>query len=200
MRVVLIPCGASEWRAEGRLLGRVEVPLTAAGQQQCQAWIEGLKALGLERIYHAPDELASQTALLIAKRLGIPAKPVEALAEVDIGLWAGLTEEQLRSRYATAHRELCEAPLHVVPPEGESLSDAAERLKNCVCKQIRRNGTTAIGIVTRPLGLAAIRCALEGGDFSELWDVAQDTEQPRVLECDPQTGLKTGVPAESSGA
>ncbi len=188
MRLVLIPCGVTEWQEEGRLLGRVEVPLSPAGQEQCGAWVAALSTAGVQRIYHAPDELATQTALLLARQLGVPAKPLEGLAEVDVGLWAGLTEEQLRTRFATAHRELRESPLNVVPPEGESLCEAAARLESCVRRQLRRNGATAIGIVTRPLGLAMLKCALAGGEFDEFWAMAHGADAPVILECDPRTG------------
>ncbi len=183
MKVALIPCATTEWREEGRLLGRVEIPVSVAGQQKCGGWVAGLAAAGLQRIYHAPDELATQTASLLADQLGVPVKPLDELAEVDVGLWAGLTDEQLRARFASAHRELREAPLNVVPPAGEGLSDAAARLENCVRKVIRRNGNTAIGIVTRPLGLALLKCALAGGEFSELWEQARGADEPVILDC-----------------
>jgi len=190
MRIALIPCGRTEWRDEGRLLGRVEVPLLPGSHEICGEWLTALQPLGLERIYHAPDELASQTALLLAKRLSVPAKPLPNLAEVDVGLWAGLTDEQLRARFATAHRELCEAPLNVVPPEGEGLADAAERLSKCVGRQIRKSGSAAIGIITRPLGLAMIKCVLEGRGFADVWEAAQSPDEVVVLDSDPTPGAR----------
>jgi broad specificity phosphatase PhoE len=192
MKVVLIPCATTEWHEAGRLLGRVELPLTPEGEQQCDAWIEQLRAYGIECLYHAPDELATRTAELLAERLNVRTRPLEALAEVDIGLWTGLTEAQLKRRFGSAHRELREAPLHVNPPGGEAIADATERLKECVCKQVRKNGRTAIGVITRPLGLALLQCALNGQDFSAVWELARGEAAPVVLECDPSTGRTNG--------
>ncbi|MEW6251426.1 MAG: histidine phosphatase family protein [Planctomycetota bacterium] len=199
MKVALIPCGPTEWQQEGRLLGRVEVALSPDGEQQCGRWVEQLAGLGLGRICHAPDELATRTALFVGRRLGIPAKAVAALAEVDIGLWAGLTEEQLRRRYARAHRELCEAPLHVLPPSGESLHDAAARLRACIARQLRRNGEAGIGVVTRPLSLAMIGCMLAGGAFANLWESARELEEPVVFEYDPRSGPRTLLSEDAAG-
>ena len=36
--------------------------------------------------------------------MSVPAKSLEALVEVDVGLWAGLTETQLKNRFPSAHR------------------------------------------------------------------------------------------------
>ena len=121
MKVVLIPCGPTEWHDEGRLLGRVEVPLTAQGEQRCDQWRAALAAQSIRKIFHSPDDLASRTAGLIGNPLGIPTKPLEELSEVDVGLWAGLTEKEMKTRYASAHRELCEAPRSVRSPGAPGL-------------------------------------------------------------------------------
>lgn len=182
MKVVLVPCGASEWHKARRLLGRVELPLTEAGRTQCAAWAEGLRGAGVTRIYHAGDELATATAACLAERLAVPTKSLTALREVDLGLWAGLTEAQLRTRYPSAHRELCESPLHVQPPGGEELSAAGERLRSCLRKQVRRNGADIVAVVLRPLALALVQCALTGRAVAEVWQAARSVTEPQVME------------------
>lgn len=190
MKVVLIPCGPTEWHDEGRLLGRVEVPLTAQGEQRCDQWRAALAAQSIRKIFHSPDDLASRTAGLIGNPLGIPTKPLEELCEVDVGLWAGLTEKEMKTRYATAHRELCEAPLNVRPPNGEKLSDAVARLQTCLKKRVKPNGKATIALVLRPFSFAVARCALQGQGFSSVWESARSVTDPVVVECD-------GVPAGS---
>ena len=182
MKVALIPCGTTAWNEEGRILGRVELSLTAAGHEECGRWAQQLHALGLKRVFHAPDELASRTAALVSRQLSVPTKVLDDLVEVDVGLWAGLTESQLKTRYASAHRELCESPLNVNPPGGESLSGAAQRLNSCVDKQLRRNNAAAIGLVMRPFSLAMAKCALEGADMSKVWELSRGFREPVVVE------------------
>lgn len=192
MKIVLIPCGSTEWNDEGRLLGRVELPLTPAGEQRCAAWALGLQAVGLERILHAPDELATHTAAVLARELSIPTKALDDLVEVDVGLWTGLTDAQLKRRFATAHRELRESPLNVNPPGGESLSAAADRIMACIRKQARKNGTKALGVVMRPFGFALAKYALGGGVVTELWETARHATEPVVLDYDAKTKRKAG--------
>lgn len=182
MKVALIPCGATEWHDEGRLLGRVELPLTRAGEERCNEWAEQLHFLELRRLLHAPDELSAHTAALLASRLSLPSKAVDDLVEVDIGLWTGLTEAELKSRYPSAHRELGESPLNVRPPGGESLADAAHRLAVCLHKRIRKNGTASLGIVLRPLALVLARATLEGRPLADVWEAAHQAADPVIIE------------------
>jgi probable phosphoglycerate mutase len=182
MKVALIPVASTDWREEGRLLGRVELPPNDACEPQCAEWAEILRPLDLKNLFHAPDELATRTAKLLGRRLVVPTKASEGLAEVDVGLWAGLTDAQLKSRYAKAHRTLCEAPLNVSPPGGEPLEQARSRLGHFLKKQVKRNGAQAIGLVLRPVALAMTRCALEGSDASAMWDTAQRVAAPVIIQ------------------
>lgn len=182
MKIALIPCGQSNWHGQGRLLGRVELTLTPDGAVQCGEWVAALEPLDVQRILHAPDELATQTAACVARKLSVPTKAFEDLVEVDVGLWAGLTESQLKSRYPSAHRELKDDPLNVHPPGGEDLSQAAERLNACIRKQLRKNGSGTIGVVLRPLLLAMARSTLQGQPCRDLWDTARQLDGPQILD------------------
>lgn len=193
MKVVLIPCATTEWRDSGRLLGRVEVPLTDEGRTLCSSWAEAFRGAGLSGIFHSSDELASQTAHLIAKPLELRTKRLADLDEVDVGLWTGLTEEQLKSRYTGAHKQLCESPMSVAPPDGESFSDAAKRVTACLKKKIRREGKPAIAVVMRPLALAMARCELESRPVSEFWSGWRDQNGPIVVDCSAKPAESTTV-------
>ena len=193
MKVILIPCGATEWRDSGRLLGRVEVPLTDEGRARCGQWA-GL--FGDERpvcIYHSSDELATETAALIAKPLKVPTKSIRGLDEVDVGLWAGLTQEQLKSRYESAFRQLCESPLNVSAPDGETFGEAVERVTRSLKKKLKRNGGAVTGFVMRPLALAATRCDMEERPMSEFWATSMQADAPVVLDCTTKPAQATQV-------
>ncbi|MFQ5807808.1 MAG: histidine phosphatase family protein [Phycisphaerae bacterium] len=183
MKVALIPCGVTDWRQKGRLLSRVELELTPVGETQCAQWGEQLRPLMLSKIFHAPDELSKATALHIGRRLNIPTKALGALIEVDLGLWAGLTEDQLKKRYAKAHRQLVDSPLSVSPPQGEGFSEAAHRVRTCLKKRIKPDGPTGIGLVMRPLTFAMARYVLEGAASAKIWETSQRADGPVVMDC-----------------
>ena len=171
MTVALIPCATTEWIETGRLLGRVELSPARRRRGRVRRLGRGTLAdLRLKQIYHAPDELATRAARWLGRKLVVPTKSVDALAEVDVGLWSGLTEAELKARYASAHRQLRESPLSVSPPGGESLGDADARLRAFLKKQVRPNGKTPLGFVMRPVSFSLARCALEGRDPTDVWE------------------------------
>lgn len=182
MRVALVHCVSTQWQAEGRMLGRVELPPPKGAVSEIEEWVGPLRAAGVAKLLHAPDELATDTAKRLAQRLGVPRRSARELAEVNIGLWAGLTEEQFENRYETVHRELCEDPLNVQAPEGESFGEATKRLTGFLRKQLARKDLPAIGLVLRPLVFALTRCLLEKRDFCEILSVARESGAPLVIE------------------
>ncbi len=188
MKVALIPVGDSDWQIEGRLLGRVELPLAPQGIAHATQWAAELRDAALSRILHGPDELAKQTARTLAAALRVTVRSVDELAEVDVGLWAGLTADQLESRFASAYHELLESPLNVSPPEGEPFADALRRLQACLRRRIRRNGAGTVGVVLRPLALALLRFTLAPTAERTIWQDACSPAKPEVFEYPPAAG------------
>ena len=182
MKVALIPCGTTDWREKGRLLGRVELEPNPGAAAKYGEWSESLRALALRRLFHAPDGLSTATAEGMGRLLEIPAKAIDDLVEIDLGLWAGLTEAELKKRFSKAYRQLEDSPLTVSPPRGEDFAVAAERLRSCVKKRIKPNGKADIGLVVRPLTFAILRHILEGGDPSGIWETSQRETDPLVVE------------------
>lgn len=175
MKIALIPCAPTEWRSEGRLLGRTELSAAPGAESRCVTWAETLRPLALARILHSPDELAKRTARLIGRVLHVPTRSVEDLSEVDFALWAGLTDDELRTRFASAYRQLEESPLAVTPPGGENLGAAAARLQACLKRKLRA-GEAAVGLVLRPVVLALARYVLEDHDESRIWSAAHSDD------------------------
>ncbi len=183
MKVALIPCGVTEWRQEGRLLGRVALEPAPEAEQTAAHWAEQLRPVGLGKIFYAPDELSKSTARQIGRELNVSIKSLDGLVEVDLGLWAGLTEAELRKRYAKAHRQLVDSPMNVSPPQGEDFKVAAERLRQCLRKRVRPNGKVAIGLVLRPITLAIARQVLEGSPADKVWEESLNNTEPVVIDC-----------------
>ena len=193
MKVALIPCAATDWGLHGRLLGRVELEPVADSQPQLALWSEQLRGAALDRIYHAPDELSKSTARQLARVLNVPVKELDDLEEVDLGLWAGLTEDDLKKRYATAHRQLVDSPLNVSPPHGEVFAAAADRLRGCFKKRLKPDGKEAVGLVMRPFCFAMARYLLEG-EGVDIWETSRAQAVPVVMEL---SALPVGAKARS---
>ena len=122
--LVLIPWPETTWSAAGRVAGRTPVPLSDAGRRQAHSWGEGLAVPGLSTVYSSGEQASTETARIVAEPSRARHKAVVDFAEVDAGLWDGLTIEELKRRYPKVFKRWYEDPSAVCPPEGEPLADA----------------------------------------------------------------------------
>lgn len=98
-------------------------------------------------------------------------KSVDELRELGLGLWEGQREEELEARFASAFRAWKYDPAKVVPPEGESMAEAQERLIGQVIKGIgRKRGPEGVGIVLRPFAMALVRARVFGLPLDKVWE------------------------------
>ena len=116
--------GITRWNELGRIQGRRDVPLSAAGRSALAPrrvpppWSEG-------RCFSSPLTRAVQTAALLSS---IPPETVPALAEMDWGEWEGATLSALRARFGPAFTDNAARGLDFRPPGGESPRDVMQRL------------------------------------------------------------------------
>ena len=98
-RILLARHGETEWNRLGRWQGHADPPLNDAGRLQAQALAEQLEGDGIAAVYSSDLERASETARIVAGRLGLEVTENPALREIDVGSWSGLTREEVRERY-----------------------------------------------------------------------------------------------------
>ena len=91
--------GETDWNLERRWQGHAESDLTANGRAQAQALGEQLRGRGIHAIYSSALRRARDTAGIVGAELGLPVQVQEALREVDVGEWAGLTTDEIEQRY-----------------------------------------------------------------------------------------------------
>ena len=132
---------------------------------------------------HSPDGLAAETARALARPLKATVRSVDDLAEVDLGVWAGLTDEQLSTRFASAYRQLEESPLSVTPPDGENLGQARQRLARAL-QRATRNMKRNVAVVLRPVALALLVQELTGLPEEQVWE-ARRRDEPLILDYPP---------------
>lgn len=169
--LILIPWAQTDWQASGRFASATPVEINSEGQQQISQWAEDL-ATGAARVIYALDRHpADQTATGLARRLDLKVKFAEGLEEVSMGLWEGLTSEELERRFARSYKQWVDDPESICPPEGETIHEGADRLMETVRSLARRHENECFAVVVGPLGVAALRCALEGTGFDSFWEM-----------------------------
>jgi broad specificity phosphatase PhoE len=97
--ILLARHGETDWNRDGRFQGHADPPLNETGRAQA---VELARALANERIaavYSSPLRRAFETAQVVAAAHGLGPVAVEALREVDVGSWQGLTRAEIEARF-----------------------------------------------------------------------------------------------------
>ncbi len=119
-RVYLIRHGQTEWNAEGRWQGQIDVPLSASGYAQAQALAGHLADMGLCAVYASDLARAAETGRLIAEAAGASLTRDPRLRELHLGIFQGLTYSEIRERYPDDEEQMKLNYLDHVLQEGES--------------------------------------------------------------------------------
>ncbi|MEY4186126.1 MAG: Phosphoserine phosphatase 1 [Planctomycetota bacterium] len=160
--IVLIRAGCTDYEDAHRLLGNLSVPLNARGTGQIREIVQRLQQqqVSLEVILTSPENPASGTAHEVARAFPrLKVKQLEELRNVNQGLWQGLPENDVRRRFPRFFRSGKEDPTAICPPEGETLSDACQRLESVLCRALRRYRVFAV-VAPEPLA-SVIRCTVQ---------------------------------------
>lgn len=97
--ILLARHGETDWNREGRFQGHADPPLNATGRAQAIELSVVLAGEELAAVYSSPLRRAFETAEIVAASHGLEAVPVEALREVDVGSWSGLTRAEVEERF-----------------------------------------------------------------------------------------------------
>ena len=122
--IVLVRHGETDWNRERRYQGHADTPLNEAGRAQAAELADTLRGEGLGTVYTSPLRRASETAAIVAARLELDVRPLEALREIHVGDWEGLTVDEVKQRYP----ESAVADWHAGWPGGETYDELSARV------------------------------------------------------------------------
>lgn len=98
----LIRHAESTWNAAGRWQGQADPPLSPRGREQARRLAEELAAERLEVLVSSDLARTSETAAILARRLGLEPRLERRLREIDAGRWSGLSRAEIVLRDAEA--------------------------------------------------------------------------------------------------
>jgi broad specificity phosphatase PhoE len=188
---ILIPCAQTDWQAAGRFVSSTPVDVNEEGELQVEKWASMIIDHAPVAIYCSERSPSDQTARLLAERLNKKFKRLADLEEIGMGLWEGLTPQQLKKRFGKAHKQWKDDPSSVHPPEGEDLADGAERLLTVFNQLARKHSNECFGVVLGPLALPAMRCNLEEAGFEMFWKMASDQPVRYLISADEGKAVLT---------
>jgi len=97
--ILLARHGETDWNRDDRFQGHADPPLNDTGRAQAAELAAALARHELAAVYSSPLRRAVETAAVVAAAHGLAVVPVDALREVDVGSWQGLTRTEIEARF-----------------------------------------------------------------------------------------------------
>jgi len=147
-------------------------------------------------VFSGPEQAAVETARSVAGPSQAKTKAMNEFFEVDVGLWDGLTESELKRRSPKAYKSWRDAPDSICPPEGEALTVARDRLREGLRKLARKQALVTIPVALGPMAFAVARCIVESVDLAKVrsmistepvqYELAKDNRELMVAAASPK--------------
>ncbi|OAN42804.1 phosphoglycerate kinase [Chloroflexus islandicus] len=173
MRLILIRHGETPWNRTLQYQGHALVPLNERGREQARRAAFRLARSGAVAIYSSDLPRAWETAEIIGEHLSLRPIAMPDWREIDVGLWEGLTPDELYQRFPDHMREYDRDPAGTVRLGGESYAQLQARVLRAF-RQIEsshQSGETII-VVSHGGSIRALFCHIIGLDlanFGKLW-------------------------------
>jgi bisphosphoglycerate-dependent phosphoglycerate mutase family 1 len=200
-RLLILRHGQSEWNAEGRWQGWIDVPLTEVGEAQARARGEALAADGVDvtTVFASDLQRARRTAELVAETIGGAIVVDERLRERHGGDWQGHTAAEIDELWPGAREQWRRRELPS-PPGAESDEAVLTRFDAALADVINATDSASEAVIVTHGGmlrLVAGRAGVTAANVVEnvgghwfRWDGA------RLVPDDPLPSLRTdGVTA-----
>jgi broad specificity phosphatase PhoE len=174
LRLALVRAGSTSYDEQNRVQGVLDVPLSERGRDECRRLAEALEEVDFDALYCGPGASVEETAEILGRALSLRPRRIDELHNLDQGLWQGLQYEEIRKRNLRLFRQWLEDPQTICPPQGETVQQAHDRLRESLRPVLRRHRNQTIALVVAE-PLAQIVAALLRGDGELTLD-----DQPRT--------------------
>jgi probable phosphoglycerate mutase len=146
----------------GRFQGRLDSPLVVDGLEEIAAAAAYLASMGPVRLASSPAPRAAATAAYLTAQTGVRAQVADGLHEVSLGVWEGLTHDEVVDRFP-AEYEAWRAGRDVRRGGGESYAETGVRVRRALDALVADTpaGGTAVAVTHAGTSRAAIGSLLE---------------------------------------
>jgi broad specificity phosphatase PhoE len=172
-RVLLIRHGQSEGNAEGRFGGHTATLLSPRGRLQAEATAQALSSENFTAIYSSDLPRAVETAMPLARLIGLDVERTDAFRERSVGVMEGLTFEESAAQHPEQYAALIRRDFDHVLLGGESyrqMLDRASRQLDHAIEQ-HRGGRIAVFSHTGTICILVLHLmgALDAPELRPVW-------------------------------
>ncbi len=183
-QLILVRHGETSANIDGVWHGSTDTALTAKGHRQAERVAEylGREYADAARVYSSPLQRARDTALPIARALGVELNVTEGLSEFHLGSWEGKSYASLFSEYKLF--ENMKSDPEFAPHGGESPRQVAERFGGALHRIAAGHPGQRVVVVAHGGALAIALGDLIDGDYRE-WRKVMDNGAVSELVLEP---------------
>lgn len=167
-RFIMIRHGFSVANNEHRFAGNSDFPLTDLGRAQAERCAEALKEERIDAIYASDLSRAFDTAVPVARALGLEITATKGLREIFAGEWEGKTFDQIDEEYhdefALWKRDIGRARC----TGGESPREVSARVLSTLASIAEQNDGKTVCIATHATPIRSVCTAASGLDASDM--------------------------------
>jgi len=171
--IYLLRHGAVDKSSPRRFLGQTDLPLNQTGISQATQVCRALQEIVFARVFSSPLDRALQTAALVSGSSLDAITAVDALAEIDLGAWEGLTVAEVRERFPGGYEERGQHLGFYRPHQGESFADVAARALPAL-QEIAATSQEPILIVAHAGVNRALLSCLQDSPLDDLLTIPQE--------------------------
>ena len=144
--------GETDWNAEERFQGHIDIPLNSRGKEQARNLIPLLNTHSVEAILSSDLSRAFETASLIADELKVPVFKDSRLRESHLGDAQGLTRREIEARFGAEVVERWRSPhlsdADVSYPGGETGTAVYSRVSEALIHFMESFHYSRFGVAT----------------------------------------------------
>ncbi|WP_287153035.1 histidine phosphatase family protein [Candidatus Solincola tengchongensis] len=171
----LLRHGETEYHAQHRLLGRLDIGLNERGREQARRVVEFFRGLKLDAVYSSPLRRCLETAAPVAEDHGLSIQVLEGLMEVDMGEWDGRTFDELFREEGEMVGKWMRNPSSVAIPGGEDFGTVRDRVMSAVREITSRHpGDQRVLVVTHGGPIRGILCEALGMELDGMFRIQID--------------------------
>lgn len=156
--IIMVRHGFSSSNEKQTFTGSMESPLTETGRKQAEMAAEYLEKYKIDKIYSSDLSRAYDTAVPIAKSHNLEIIKNKKLREIDAGDWENKTFESIMDTYGEQYDLWMNDISKACPPNGETVKEFYNRIKNEVYKLVSENEGKTICIATHATPIRVMKC------------------------------------------
>lgn len=193
IRLILTRHGLTDYNAQRRYQGRVDIPLNETGLAQARLLQKRLAAIHLDGAYTSDLQRAATTAQIALEGhpSGLTAKPEPLFREISGGKFEGMVWDDIIGTYPEEAAAWQADRINVAPPEGENLLEVTTRIAQALDKIVKEQTSEDASVLLVLHGgiLSVMLCQMMGMSLDRLWQWRVDNCSLTILDIYPQGAI-----------